>query len=162
MPTKCWRAANSMLVITEPNHVPPGGAFRAIHPESRVEFRHHTINGVWEKYNSHCRANNYPEATKQQVVDNICANTKANICHDSDKPTLAQQASSLVKSLSDWASTGFQISKELAQTRIAFCEACPYWSGLTGGSYLAGSCGKCGCTGVKLMLSGQSCPIGKW
>lgn len=151
-----------MIVIESESMVPPGGAFVSRHPISGVEFRAHTVDGVWNKYNAHCIGNGYPEISRQEMVENICANTKANICTDSDVPTVVQMATNFFNSIADWATSGFQISKELAQQRVSICNECPHWGGPTGGSYLSGRCGKCGCSGVKLLLSGQKCPIGKW
>lgn len=151
-----------MLVVTEPNHVPPGGAFRSVHPQSGVEFRAHTINGVWEKFNSHCRANNYPEVNRQEIVDLICAHTNANICHDSEAPTWTQMVKSFAEDMVDWAKAGFPASKAVAQERLKICSPCPYWHGLSGGSFAAGGCGKCGCSGLKLGMHSTKCPIGKW
>lgn len=151
-----------MLVVTSESMVPPGGAFVAKHPDSGVVFRHHTVNGVWEKFNSHCRANNFAELTRQQVVENICENTRANICHDTDAPTLTQMVRTFAADMVEWGKAGLAASKAVAESRLEICLACPYWHGLSGGGYVAGRCGKCGCSGLKLAMHTTNCPIGKW
>lgn len=151
-----------MLVITNPTHVPPGGAFRAIHPDSKQEFRHHTVDGVFQKYNSHCRANNWPEATMRDVELNICEHTKANICEESESPTFGQMAANLFHDAFEWAKAGFPASKAAVDARLPICHACPYWRGGTGGSFFSIGCGKCGCSGLKLAVHTTVCPDGRW
>lgn len=147
-----------MIAVRQESAVPPGGFFRAVHPETQVEFRHHTIDGVWTKYNTHCRSNGFKEPSRQEIVENICANTKANICEDSDSPTFGQMAVSLFHDVVEWAKAGFPTSRAAVEARLPICEVCPYYRGATGGSYFSVACGKCGCSGLKLAIHTTICP----
>jgi predicted Zn-ribbon and HTH transcriptional regulator len=61
----------------------------------------------------------------------------------------------------DWAKAGFQLApSEVYASRLDTCKTCDSWSN---NAFLgAGSCAKCGCSGVKLKLATSKCPIGKW
>lgn len=146
------------LVITNPTNVPPGGSFVARHPDSGVEFRHHTVEGVFNKFNSHCRANNYPEVSMRDVELSICEHTRANICQESESPTFGQMIVNVFHEAVEWAKAGFPASKAAVDARLPICSTCPYWRGATGGSYFSVACGKCGCSGLKLAIHTSTCP----
>lgn len=151
-----------MLVVTQESAVPPGGFFVAKCPQSGVVFRRHTVDGVWSLYNEHCRANGYPELSRQEVVENICANTNSNICQDDTSPTFGQMVVNVFHDALEWAKAGFPASQAAVDARLPICQACPYWRGGTGGSYFSIACGKCGCSGLKLAMHSTRCPLGNW
>ena len=73
-------------------------------------------------------------------------------------PTLAEMTQSFAKSMSGWAKAGFALaSDEEKDKRLGICKSCDYWKE---GKY--GRCLKCGCSGLKLWLKHEKCPIGKW
>lgn len=71
-------------------------------------------------------------------------------------------AKSLGSALINWAKAGFRVvSDETFNQRHAICTGCDYWMG-DGASIGLCKCGKCGCSGLKLFLPTEKCPIRKW
>lgn len=73
-------------------------------------------------------------------------------------PSPAHQAASLVRSLWDWAISGFTVATDEEQAaRRAICHECPEWV------VADRRCRLCGCyTDAKLRLRTERCPIGRW
>lgn len=77
---------------------------------------------------------------------------------DSEKPTLAQRLRSFGHAMAAWKASGYAVvTKEVLAEREDQCMSCGWWRGFatTG----LGSCGKCGCTGIKLFLASSKCPL---
>ena len=73
-------------------------------------------------------------------------------------PSLADMTKSFASSVYGWARAGFAVaSEETKSERLAICRECEFWKE---GKY--GRCMKCGCSGIKLWLATERCPIGKW
>ena len=70
------------------------------------------------------------------------------------KATLAHGVVGIAKAL-----TGIdRASDATVAARTAICEACDQWQKLPVGH----RCKACGCTGLKLLVASESCPLGKW
>ena len=73
-------------------------------------------------------------------------------------PTISEMSKSLASSMVGWAKAGFALaSDEVKDERLSICRGCEFWKE---GKY--GRCMKCGCSGIKLWLASEKCPIGKW
>lgn len=157
------------LRITDPSHVPFGGAFVYRHPDTGAEFRHHTVPHLFEMARKHAQANGLA-FNQDDFIKNVCSNTPGGICHETDEhgnPSWYQMAVSAADALGDTvmrAATLRQITadKDIIQMRQGICESCPEWTGVLGGTLLSGGCKLCGCSGIKLALPGQKCPKGLW
>lgn len=76
-------------------------------------------------------------------------------------PSLRQKAEGLAASLSRWASEGLPVtSPELLTSRRESCAGCK-WFRPSRVPWLAG-CRRCGCSGIKLHMATERCPLGKW
>ena len=76
-------------------------------------------------------------------------------------PSLARQAVSLAGAAARVAGavlTGqpVKVAPEVYSERLEICRACEHYELATG------RCRKCGCSGLKLELATEKCPIGKW
>lgn len=97
------------------------------------------------------KVNNNPNMERQMTPDML------------EEPSLLELARNFTAALTKWVKAGAPVvSEEVYRERYAICEACEYWKpearlGL-------GKCGArgCGCTKLKLWLSTEHCPIGKW
>lgn len=65
-------------------------------------------------------------------------------------------AANLASDAANWAASGFGMApKEVAQARLAVCEACEF--------YKDKRCKKCGCfMEAKAAMGSSKCPEGKW
>jgi hypothetical protein len=60
-----------------------------------------------------------------------------------------------------WAREGFAVvHPETLEARRTICQACEHWKAEAFGG--RGRCLKCGCSGAKLRLPHEKCPVGKW
>jgi hypothetical protein len=77
------------------------------------------------------------------------------------KPTIGAMAKSLSSSMVNWAKAGFsKVPQHVRDSRLSTCRACEYWRGQNFGGL--GQCLKCGCSGGKLWLPTEKCPLLKW
>lgn len=165
-----------MMKVTHPNHVPPGGAFIYVQPESGVEFRHHTITYLRELVKKHRLANNYPIGTNfnQEIEDYICSH-QPGICHDATPPVPLTKTAILInfaKSMLQWAGNGFTFVRGddyIARRNICMgtpeLQPCPYWGGEPEFGYA--HCAKCGCSRLKMFVKASAngrddCPDRRW
>ena len=84
------------------------------------------------------------------------------------EPSIMDMAGGLAVALGKWATNGFPVvsEAEYAQRR-AICEPCKDTeSGMPNfnptGYAGMGKCRVCGCTGYKLILKTEKCPLAKW
>ena len=145
-----------------PEVVPFGGLWRWKHPETGAEIW--AVNGfqLLDKARQYCRVNNLPIGVNfdQRIIDDVCAQLP-DICVDNEPPSLAERAASFMRSATQWASNGFKcVSHEDYEKRLETCRGCERWSGEA--LFGLGRCGKCGCSGVKLYMDTEKCPLNKW
>lgn len=76
-------------------------------------------------------------------------------------PPIREQIRSLWASLVAWQNAGRPVvSKDVLRQRRRICRRCEFFEP---SPVLAFSrCGKCKCTGIKLWMGTESCPLGKW
>jgi hypothetical protein len=166
-----------MMMIADTSHVPPGGAFVYVQPESGVTFRHHTLPYLLEQIKKHRIANNYPIGTNfnQEIEDYICQH-QPDICRDTTPPvqlTKVQVLIGFAKSMMSWASQGFALVRGddyIARRETCMGDGkdkpqCPYWGGEP--EFGFAQCAKCGCSRLKLFVkasaNGQDdCPDKRW
>jgi hypothetical protein len=78
------------------------------------------------------------------------------------QPSIAAQIKSLTTSTVNWVASGMPFaSSELLSARTETCKSCDQWdSSAFGGT---GRCNICGCsTSLKLRMTTEKCPVGKW
>jgi len=77
------------------------------------------------------------------------------------EPSLAKKASTLGKSLVQWAGNGFvKVDQLVYDNRLSICRQCENW--VEDGNMGFGKCKICGCGKGKLWLGHEKCPINKW
>ncbi len=151
------------ITITEKfRSAPPrGGIWKYEHPISGRKFSSPQLPAIKQSIWKHEEGNGYPRSTDQQIEDQLCINHPFS-CGD-ESPGFVEKASHFASAMVDWAKSGFAVaSEEVLQQRLDICQACQHWRGTRGGTLLTGRCNKCGCSGLKLGLASEACPIGKW
>lgn len=145
---------------------PPGG-WKWEHPETKHAFSAGSINALAGQVRAYCRANQFPIPVQleQRLEDDNCERCEAmgelDLCEHEGPPTVLEMGRRFVRSMTEWASSGFKV---VAQgdfyRRLDICEGCSMWNGES--AFGLGRCGKCGCTSVKLYLATEKCPLKKW
>lgn len=154
-----------MMRIIDASRVPPGGAFVYVQPESQMQFKAHALPLLFQLVKAHRRANDYPIGLtwRLEVEAYICEH-QPETCGDMTPPepmTKVKLVAKFLSAMSDWASEGFKLATpEVFADRYEICQQCPMWGG--DAAFGLGRCGKCGCSGLKLKVATQTCPIGKW
>ena len=75
----------------------------------------------------------------------------------------AALAAQFAHAMAGWAASGFKlVNRATLQSRREICAGCEHFNGEA--AFGVGSCGKCGCTSLKLFLATQRCPLNppKW
>lgn len=145
-----------------PNAVPNGG-YQYVQQESGVSFKENYWVNLVGKVRQHRLANNYPIGANfvQELIDYNCAQNP-QWCVDTAGPSLADKAASFARAMVKWIKNGIPVvTPEQYQERLATCRNCPEFSGEHERTFSA-RCGRCGCATVKLTLSTEACPLGKW
>jgi hypothetical protein len=155
-----------MLAIKHPSHVPFGGAFIYRCKHCGTEFRHHTVPYLMEQAHKHAIANEL-EFKVEAFTENLCENTPGGICHEIDGDGYSTTVLEALKNVRDAAvqfvKGGFRTTPdEILKQRSEICASCEWQRGFAGGGWATMLCGKCGCSGAKLALPQQRCPVGKW
>lgn len=141
--------------------VPPGGWWYE-HPESKHVIRSVSRDKLLIDIKNYCAANNYPiqPNLSQLVIDQICERNP-QFCRDTEPPSKLDRLRSFAQAMVGWMAQGFAVvPSAVLEERRGICETCLWWSGESSFGY--GRCGKCGCTGLKLFLPKEKCPIDKW
>jgi hypothetical protein len=77
----------------------------------------------------------------------------------SGRVSLAGMAGNFAKATFRWVTAGAPVvTEEEFKRRAAICESCPHWHP----EALVVKCDRCGCSGLKLVLATERCPIGNW
>lgn len=162
-----------MRHIATSNSVPQGGVWRYVDMETGMVITHPYLDQVRIHARKHRIANNLPIPSNWEDVfeDNVCSNTPAAHCEESD--TGVKKAIKLAARFStamlNWTRSGFKLvdAETLAARRLT-CEGddtherCPHWQS-SSRLFGFGRCGKCGCrVGLKSALMTETCPLGKW
>jgi len=145
-----------------PNSVPPGGGWFWTHPETKDRIRGGNAEQLVFNSKEYCRRNHLPIGAgfDQRIVDDVCAELP-DICQDTEPPSAIDMARQFTRSALNWVRSGLPcVTNEQFQERLDTCKACDKWNGEA--VFGLGRCGKCGCTGVKLFMTTEKCPLNKW
>jgi hypothetical protein len=70
-------------------------------------------------------------------------------------------ALSFVRAVAAWVRGGCKIAPEILRlNRLSVCKRCEWWDAPA--FYGLGKCKRCGCSGLKLRMKEEKCPLGKW
>jgi hypothetical protein len=152
-----------MMTPKSMSHVPPGGYWVYIDPETKKDIRHPyyaqcSINAI-----EHRKANNLPIGSNwdEDFAANVCSHAATGVCVDETPVRVLDMMSTFARAAYFWAKSGFAcVTDEQHAERKATCSACPYWQGESYFGY--GKCSKCGCSALKLFWKSEKCPIDKW
>lgn len=158
--------------MVEPGLVPPGG-WRWQPPDTSYVVRGSTFQQLLHNARLYLQANHrkVPRDLEQIILEQLRERIQAEadarginvpqIFADTEPPSPIERARTFTRAMMDWARSGFAVvSQENYEKRRGICEECPYWRGESAFGY--GACAKCGCSGLKLFVKGQHCPIQKW
>lgn len=151
-----------MLTPRDINHTPPN-MWRYRHPTTGYLIEGaYSMSRLYAMVKDYCKANNLPDIPnlERELVAYIC-NAEPTYCESTEPPSYAQRAKTFARAMTDWMAGGLKsVTHEQYEQRLEICKICPYWRGQ--GALGFGSCGKCGCSGLKLYLPTQACPDGRW
>jgi hypothetical protein len=154
-----------MVTIQHRNNVPPGGGWIYIQPESGMAFKHPDLMHVKRMVKAHRIANNYPVGVNfdQEIEESIC-NSRPELCFDNTPLadlTFFERVAKFASASIQWAASGFKVvNSHQYNQRLATCQQCEKWHGEK--AFGLGQCGSCGCSGVKLFMVTEKCPLNKW
>jgi len=145
--------------------VPPGGWIYI--DEDGNKFRgttlEHAVVVVREAYFASKKTP--PKNLEYAIMDQICkrleSDPHSDRCFDYTPPTKTELLTRAGNAIKNFVNNGFKlVTAEQLLDRRAVCEECSLWNGE--GSFGMGRCGSCGCTGLKLHVASEKCPLNKW
>tara|TARA_R110002072_G_scaffold278700_4_gene440558 strand:- start:905 stop:1378 length:474 start_codon:yes stop_codon:yes gene_type:complete len=154
-----------MQAITDTSMVPPGGWIYL--DEDGNKFRgttlEHAVVVVREAYFASKKTP--PKNLEYAIMDQICkrleSDPHSDRCFDYTPPTKTELLTRAGNAIKNFVNNGFKmVTAEQLLDRRSVCEECSLWNGE--GSFGMGRCGSCGCTGLKLHVAGEKCPLNKW
>ena len=154
-----------MQAITDTSMVPPGGWIYL--DEDGNKFRgttlEHAVVVVREAYFASKKTP--PKNLEYVIMDQICkrleSDPHSDRCFDFTPPTKTELLTRAGNAIKNFVNNGFKmVTAEQLLDRRAVCEECSLWNGE--GSFGMGRCGSCGCSGLKLHVAGEKCPLNKW
>lgn len=155
-----------MRKVRDISAVPKGGTFTYVHEEGTPrEFtqRHPYYSQLKQDVRAYKLANNLPVGLlfEEEFESNVCRHAADITCEEFIPPTLLQKMSSLAQAIYRSAKSGFKtVTPEQFEERRQICGACNFFGGTNG--LLKVACKKCGCSGIKLAVLSEHCPISKW
>lgn len=162
-----------MLQPINSSETPPGGWRYLINPETGYMVYGGSLDSVINACRQYLGNNGkpIPRDLDQQILrwmdDEIQkdANKRGlppvQFLHEEEPPSLLKKAFTFAYESARWVANGAQrLNQQQLEARLDICKTCSYWRGSPG--FGLGSCGKCGCKGLKLYMATTSCPIGKW
>lgn len=151
------------MIVPKNINLTPHGTWKYTHPISgKVITGEYSFGGIVGAVRQYDKANGYetPKDIAQLIIEQVCAN-QPDYCTNTEPPTYSERAKSFARAATDWLSSGFKsVPHDVFETRKKICMDCPYWRGESMLGY--GSCGKCGCSALKLFLPNQKCPDNRW
>lgn len=154
-----------MQAITDTSMVPPGGWIYI--DEDGNKFRgttlEHAVVVVREAYFASKKTP--PKNLEYAIMDQICTRLESDPhsdrCFDYTPPTKTELLTRAGNAIKNFVNNGFKlVTADQLLDRRAVCEECSLWNGE--GSFGMGRCGSCGCTGLKLHVASEKCPLNKW
>jgi len=106
-----------------------------------------------------------PKNLEYAIMDQICkrleSDPHSDRCFDYTPPTKTELLTRAGNAIKNFVNNGFKlVTADQLLDRRAVCEECSLWNGE--GSFGMGRCGSCGCTGLKLHVASEKCPLNKW
>ncbi len=156
------------LVVKDKAMVPHPGHWIFHHPDGGFEVRTPELAEGYRSMRRYCAANGKPVPTMDEMDVWIC-DQNPQLCIDSvtKSPPFSEKLKEFASSMKEWLRQGLPVvTAEVLQERTETCSGsdskprCEHWRGFA--NSFIGSCGSCGCSGVKLFLGTEHCPKGKW
>jgi len=152
-----------MQAISDIGTVPPGGWTYL--DEDGNNYRGttlaYTVDAIRQSYFASKKTP--PKNLEYLIMDQICKrlDLSSNKCFDFTPPTKTELLTRAGNAIKNFVNNGFKmVTAEQLLDRRAVCEECSLWNGE--GSFGMGRCGSCGCSGLKLHVAGEKCPLNKW
>lgn len=153
-----------MRKVADNSAVPPGGHWTWRHSESGYQLRHPYYNELKKQVKVYLRANSFPITGQfdEEFEANLCAHATPASCVDFIPPSLLEKMSMFGQAIARAALTWREplVTAEVLEQRRAICQECNFYGGSR--SLLKVACQRCGCSGLKVMLTSSVCPITKW
>lgn len=148
-----------MFVYKRPEMVPPGGGWLYIHAETGTKITSSSAENLVIKAKKWHKDNNFPVPVDfaQIIATQVCARCP-EFCYSTEPPTAADKAREFAVAASRWIKQRAPVvSEEVFLERKEKCESCELYGGTRTFGFIG--CGKCGCTGLKLYLATEKCPL---
>lgn len=155
--------------------VPPGGLVRYRDPDTGWEYAH----PYYQRTKIVARDYRVQQGLTiphdwDEMFDRIMCEQNPRACVEipdgqaETAPGLLKMAANFTRSMISWAKSGFSVvSYEEFRRRYVLCAGspdgdpqCPYFGRFS--TFGVMKCNKCGCSGVKLAIGSEHCPINKW
>lgn len=155
-----------MKKVRDNSSGPAGGAWRWRDTETGYLITHSNYRGLRHEVIKFLKANNRPIgiAFDEQFEENICANMPPQVCMEFIPPTMLEKMGTLAKALYQVARHAKEplVSAEELQRRREICADCNFFGHSQ--SLIKVACRRCGCSGLKLVLTSSQCPLNppKW
>jgi hypothetical protein len=139
------------------NTVPPGGWFWVC-PDTGRRIEGPSLGVLKARIEDFWVANKIKmrPGLPQEIVDQLCARAP-EVCGSTEPPTFADRVRSFSRAVTGFSQGGVGVAApEVIAEREAACHACELYRGDRGLGFV--SCGKCGCTSIKLWIPSEVCP----
>jgi hypothetical protein len=150
-----------MRRVADNSAVPPGGQWTWVHGETGHAISHPYYNELRKRVLAYLRANSFPVTGQfdEEFEANICAHATPASCVDFIPPSLLDKMTMFGRAIAKAALTWREplVSAEVLEERRTICESCNFYGGSR--SLLKVACQKCGCSGLKVLLVSQHCPL---
>lgn len=129
------------------------------HAETGTKMTASSFENLLIKAKAWHRTNNFPipHDFGQIIAEQICA-VAPDFCYSTEPPTLAEKLRTVAAAMKNWIRQRAPIaSAEVILERQSICESCELFGGVRSVGFV--SCGRCGCTGLKVYLATEKCPL---
>jgi len=152
------------LRLIRTHETPPGGWVWS-DPETKQTFTAVAFTDLVAKAIDHRKANglripaDFREMVMHQNGERMLTIEPSLVeADDGDNPVV--KAARFLRAVGRWAASGFKtVTEAQYDQRVETCTNCHFFRGVHN---FHASCGKCGCSGLKLWLATEKCPDGKW
>lgn len=147
-----------MFSYRNPSLDPPDG-WRFDHEETGMKVYASSAENLRIKTTAFLKTNNFPVPIdlRQVIARQTCARAP-EFCLSTEPPSLADKAREFTAAMRNWVRYRMPVvSQEVFEERQRICEGCELYGGVRTFGFIG--CGKCGCTGLKLWLASEKCPL---
>lgn len=158
-----------MKELLEPTQDPPGG-WRWTHPETGQKIHGGNYSDLCGLVRQFLGNNSFPIPLdlNQRILEDLNDEIQRDMIarglpaypflKDTQPPSIVERVAKFGHAAAQWAKQGFHVvSQEKLEAREAICHVCPHWNGSS--YYGLGSCSFCGCSGLKLYVETEKCPL---